>query len=233
MSTRFSNRFNTSQNVERLAISAMLLALGTVLSAIPIISMPMGGSVTLVSMLPIVIIAYMYGFKWALGCSFVFAVLNFATSLGLGRLAWLLLPNRHGEMDFSFVSIVLILMLDYLIAYTVLAAAALTRNAKKKGVALACGSVLAIGLRFVAHFVSGAIFFGHWAEWGFSQIGAGDWFMERFSGTGLILVYSFVYNISYMGPEVVLTALAALGLAYLPVIEKKDVIRGKKMGDLT
>jgi len=214
-----------SRNVERLTISAVLIALATVLSAIPIFPLPMGGSVSLVGMLPIVIIAYMYGFKWAVGCSFVFAVLNFMTSFGLGRLAWLLLPDRPGEMAYTLGIVLLILFLDYIVAFTVLAFAALTRNMKNKGMALLWGSILAVGLRFVIHFISGAIFFGQYAEWMFNNhLGnIGDWFAESFSGLGLILVYSFVYNISYMGPEIVLTAIAALGISFLPVIVKKDV----------
>ena len=53
---------------QRLTVSAVMLALATVLAVvcefIPFLSLPMGGGFTLASMLPIVIISYMYGLKW-------------------------------------------------------------------------------------------------------------------------------------------------------------------------
>ena len=54
---------------KRLTESAMLLALAIVLELISkaiIPEMPFGGQVTLVAMLPVVLISYRYGVKWAL-----------------------------------------------------------------------------------------------------------------------------------------------------------------------
>ena len=53
---------------KRLTESAMLLALAIVLELISkafIPEMPFGGQVTLVAMLPVVLISYRYGVKWA------------------------------------------------------------------------------------------------------------------------------------------------------------------------
>lgn len=44
----------------------LMVALAMVLSFIPIYEMPMGGSVTLCSMVPIVLISFWYGWKWGL-----------------------------------------------------------------------------------------------------------------------------------------------------------------------
>ena len=41
-----------------------MIAFATVLSEIKILEMPMGGTITAFSMLPILIIAYRYGVKW-------------------------------------------------------------------------------------------------------------------------------------------------------------------------
>ena len=61
---------NTSQKTKRLAVSAIMLATATVLAAlcalVPFLSLPFGGSFTVASMLPLVLIAYMYGTKWGL-----------------------------------------------------------------------------------------------------------------------------------------------------------------------
>ena len=47
----------------RLVLSAVLIALATGLSNIKIYNMPLGGSVTLMSMVPVVLISVMYGLK--------------------------------------------------------------------------------------------------------------------------------------------------------------------------
>ena len=61
----------TNSPTKRMVLSAMLIAIATVLSLIKIVDLPYGGSVTLGSMLPIIIIAYRYGTAWGLLCGFV------------------------------------------------------------------------------------------------------------------------------------------------------------------
>ena len=53
---------NTSQKTKRLTVSAIMLATAVILALIssPIPPLPFGGSFTIASMLPIVLIAYMY-----------------------------------------------------------------------------------------------------------------------------------------------------------------------------
>ena len=43
-----------------------MIAIATVLSIIKLVSLPYGGSVTIASMLPIIIISYRHGVKWGL-----------------------------------------------------------------------------------------------------------------------------------------------------------------------
>ena len=45
---------------------ALMIAIGTVLSNIKIFTMPNGGSVTLLSMLPFVLVSFRHGVKWGL-----------------------------------------------------------------------------------------------------------------------------------------------------------------------
>lgn len=68
----------TKTNTKRLVETAMLLAVATVLTIISgyiPFQLPFGGSITIVSMLPIVMIAYRYGTKWGLFSGFIFALI--------------------------------------------------------------------------------------------------------------------------------------------------------------
>lgn len=50
-------------NTRKLAETAVLLALGTVLSFVKV-DMPMGGGMTICSMLPLIVVSWRYGWKW-------------------------------------------------------------------------------------------------------------------------------------------------------------------------
>ena len=87
--------------------------------------------------------------------------------------------------------------------------------------ALCLGCVVALSLRYLAHVVSGAIFFGAWAEWFFTDVMAGAFgqaILSTFSGASLSVVYSIVYNGMYMIPEIIVTTLIAAVIAQLPQI---------------
>ena len=120
----------------------MLIALATVLSMIKIWQMPLGGSVTLLSMLPVTLIAIEYGVGWGLGGAFVCSLIQ--TALSFSKvLSWGLSP----------LAVVGCLLFDYAIAFTVLGFAGLFR---KKGVPGICAGVAtALVLRFICHIVSG------------------------------------------------------------------------------
>lgn len=57
-----------NQKTRKLTESAILIALGTVLALltnyIPFLNLPYGGSITIFSMVPLVVISYRYGVKW-------------------------------------------------------------------------------------------------------------------------------------------------------------------------
>ena len=55
-----------NQKTKKLVVSALMLALSFVLSLIKIYELPWGGSVTLFSMLPIILVGYMYGNTWGI-----------------------------------------------------------------------------------------------------------------------------------------------------------------------
>ena len=120
----------------------------------------------------------------------------------------------------------LMCLLDYVLAYTLLGLGGIFRDRiAHSGLALMLGSVVALCGRYLAHILSGYILFAGWAEWFFTQEGFPAWgaqLVETLSPTALGWVYSIVYNGMFMVPEILLTAVAALLLAKLPQIVKKQ-----------
>ena len=100
------------------------------------------------------------------------------------------------------------ILLDYIVAYTVIGIAGIFR--KKGYVGICCGTALAVALRFVCHFISGAIIFANFDE--FVAFGA--------SWVGHPWLYSFCYNGTYMLPELIFTVIAAVILFRLPQMKK-------------
>ena len=119
----------------------------------------------------------------------------------------------------------LMCLLDYVLAYTVLGLGGIFRDRmENRGAALACGSLVALGSRYLCHIASGYILFGSYAEWYFTQEGFPAWgarLVESLSPTALGIVYSLVYNGMYMIPEIVCTVIVALILARVPKIVEK------------
>ena len=219
------------EKTKRLTVSAMMIAIATVLAVIcgliPFLNLPFGGGFTIASMLPIVIVSYMYGIRWGLFSSGVYAVIQILMDLMLGvggsTIMALFLPNSEDFMGYT--AAIWILLLDYLIAYTVLGLGGLFRNrVKSKTMALVLGVVVALSLRYLVHILSGYIFYGAWAEWFFSQegFGLGATILKHVSGKALALLYSVVYNGLYMLPEIVITAIAAAAVSAIPQIKKAN-----------
>ena len=220
----------TAQQTQRLTTSAVLLALAMVLAMvcalIPFLNLPFGGGFTVASMLPVVIISYMYGMKWGFFSAAIYSVIQVVMDLYLGKgstLIALFMPNSEDYMGIG--AAIAILIIDYLVAYTLLGFGGAFRKMKNKTLALTLGVVLALSLRYLAHIVSGYIFYGAWAEWFFTQenfYAIGGWILDTFSGEGLAIVYSIFYNGLYMIPEIIITAVAAVIVSRLPVIKISD-----------
>ncbi len=218
----------TKLNTQRLTTSAVMLALAVILAMvcalIPFLNLPFGGGFTIASMLPIVIVSYMYGIKWGMFTSAVYSILQIVMDLYLGKgstIMALFMPNSDDFMGYT--AAVAILIIDYVVAYSVLGLGGVFRKKiKNKTLALSLGVVFALSLRYIAHIISGFIFYGAWAEWFFTQenfYSIGGWILDSFSGKGLALVYSIFYNGLYMIPEIIITVVAALGVSRLPVIK--------------
>lgn len=180
----------------KLVEGAAMVALAIVLSYIRVFKLPWGGSVTLVSMLPIVVYSLRWGIKDGFLISFVFALFQFFQGIGDGLFVWGLTP----------VMLVACILLDYLVAFTVLGIAGLFK--KKETIGAIMGVALAIFLRFVSHFLSGVVIWHSFGElWnGFAT--ENEW------------LYSLCYNGAYMLPELVFTLIATIILFKIPNTRK-------------
>lgn len=221
----------TTQKTQRMTVSAVMLAFATVFALvcelIPFLNLPFGGGFTVASMLPIVIISYMYGLKWGFFTSFTYSVIQIIISLIKGSTVLALFtPSSDGYMGSIGIAIAII-AIDYLLAYTVLGVGGIFRNRiSNKVLALVLGVVLALSLRYLCHIISGYIFYGAWAEWFFTQEGfyaVGDKILGVFSGKGLALVYSIFYNGLFMIPEIIITAIVAVPVSKISFIRKTDI----------
>lgn len=212
-------------NTRRLTESAMLLALAIVLELVSkafIPEMPFGGQITLVSMLPVVLISYRHGVRWGLVCGCCYALMEMI--IGAKTVAGAFQPGTFGDGVMLF-NALLMCVLDYLLAFTVLGLGGCFRSRiSRPGTALACGTLVSLGLRYLCHILSGAILYGAWAEWFFTQEGFPAWgsaLVNALHPGALAWVYSLVYNGIYMVPEMLLTAIAAALLARVPRIVTK------------
>lgn len=213
-------------NTKRITESAMLIALAVVLELVGrtvIPPMPFGGQLTLCSMLPIVLISYRHGVKWGLTAGFGYALVQMA--LGADTVTAAFQPGYFGDGTLIGNAIIMCLF-DYILAYTLLGLGGCFRSSiKHSGISLMCGTLVALGCRYLAHIVSGYVLFAGWAEWFFTQEGFPAWgaaLVESLSPKMLGLTYSIVYNGMYMVPEMLLTAVAAVLIARIPRIARKE-----------
>lgn len=155
----------------RLVESAVMIALASVLSLITPFKMPLGGSITLCSMLPIMLIAYKYRFKWGVLTAFTYSVIQLL--LDVGKL------SSWGLTAYSFVGS---MFFDYLIAFTCLSIVGLFG---KGFVRYIIGMVVAVLARFISHVISGVIFFASSTPKGWANP----------------FIYSIAYNASFLFPD--------------------------------
>ena len=164
-----------SNKLRKLVTCAMLIAIAIVLTFVVVYESPFGGSVTVLSMLPIVLIGYLYGVKWGFGSALVFGILKILVSMK--TVSALFMPGDSQQLWWKAI---LICLLDYVIAYTVLGVASLFRKIGKPSAALGIGALVACVCRYIVHVISGAIFYGSWASWFFGELGeTGAAIMEK------------------------------------------------------
>ena len=131
---------NKKSSPKKLAFSGVAIAIATLLSMVEIIHMPMGGSVTLFSMLFIVLIGWFYGLGSGLACAIAYGLLQLLIDPYI-----LSLPQ---------------LLTDYIRAFGALGLSGIFAD-KKHG--LVKGYITGVLGRLFFSFLSGVIFFGTYA----------------------------------------------------------------------
>ena len=180
-------------STKKLVIAAVMVAIATALSFIKFNALWVnGGSFTLASMLPIVLISFILGWRWGLLSGLVFGLINMITG------------GLYAPPTVNFINYLAEIMLDYLLAFAVIGLAEIFgKPFRNQSLKVLSGTVAALFLRFVMHFLSGILV---WQA--LAPEGQPAW------------IYSIVYNGSYMLPEIVLTAVLAVLIMKLPFVKK-------------
>lgn len=208
----------TRNLTKKIVESSLMVAFATVLSLLKLIEMPYGGSVTLASMLPLVIVGYRHGVGTGLSAGLVYAVIQ--QLLGLNNLSYVT----------GWQSVIAVIMLDYIVAFTVVGLGGIFRNkltklklsaSKNQGAEIATGMAFVCILRYLCHTVAGA------TVWAGLSI-----------PTEAALVYSIGYNATYMLPETIVSVLVGAWIGsvidfskntptrFLPVRDESKESRG-------
>ena len=170
---------NGRQTIKKLTESAILIALGFVLSYVRIKFLPYGGAITCFSMLPILFIGYRCGTVWGLGSGVVYGLLQ---ALQEGALA----PPASGLTEYFAM-----MALDYVFAFGVLGLAAFFRKYRN---GLAIASVVCLALRYFCHILSGVILWGSYAWEGWSVLP----YSIAYNGTYMIPEIIFTTTAAYL-----------------------------------
>ena len=168
---------------QKLAESGLMLALATILSVVAIAKLPYGGSITFASMLPLIIVAYRYGFGWGLLAGATYGIIQML--LGLDAVSYAT----------SAVAAIAIIMLDYVLAFATTSLSGLFNKRENQAASLTYAALLVCVMRYVFHVISGA------TVWAGLSIPTAD-----------ALIYSLIYNATYMLPETIITCVAAIYL---------------------
>ena len=152
---------------------AMMIALAFGLSFVKLWQMPLGGSVTLCSMLPILLIAVKYGLKVGIGTGFVYGL----TQLAQGMM--------EGDLTLASMSagvFIVAMIFDYVLPYTLLGIAGVFGK-RSRWMPIA-GMSIAVAARFLCHYITGITIWAQWCPEGWSA-----W------------IYSAAYNGGYLLPD--------------------------------
>lgn len=179
---------------KKLTASALLVALATVLMfASKLIPAPwlQGGSITLASMVPIVLAGIMFGTKWGLCASLSFALIQ-------------MMSGFYPPPTQTFLNFVLVILLDYIIAFGALGLSGLFyKLTGKKSFSAPLSAFLVTLIRYLCHILSGILIWGVYAEEGQT-----------------VLAYSLIYNGSYMIPEIIITTVVTALICNMSFVKK-------------
>lgn len=161
-----------------IALAGVCVAMSFVLSYVKLWRMPQGGSVTFVSMLPVMLYAYAYGTKKGVLVGFIYGLMQAMQD------PWIIHPAQF--------------LLDYPVAFAMVGFAGALSSVKAlkfPQLKFALGAVIGGSLRFLSHVLAGVYAFG------------ADAVGEGFEGVGQFWLYSLGYN-SFIFVDIALVIVA-------------------------
>ena len=175
-----ADRSKRPVDTRTITFAAVCVALSFALSYVRIFKMPMGGSITFASMLPIMLFAFMFGSRKGVLVGLIYAILQAIQD------PWIIHPAQF--------------VLDYAVAF---AAIGLTGCIRDLGLfkgnmraQFALGATIASFIRFISHYFAGVFAFGMYGA-GF----AAEYDMPLLANE---YFYSFVYQCMYIIPELII-----------------------------
>ena len=157
VSALFGKKSNPKSETRSITFAAISVALSFALSYIRLFRLPQGGSITLVSVLPLMLYSQMFGVRKGVVAGIVFGLLSAIQD------PWILHPAQF--------------LLDYPLAFGCIGLSAIFTQEGikgKKGILLfACGSILAVTLRYLSHVISGIFAFSMYAAEGYGAVAWG------------------------------------------------------------
>ena len=182
-----STKRRLNSNLTLLTECAVMIALSFALSYAKIFEMPMGGSVTIASMLPVMLISIKYGVGAGLSTSFLYSMTQLLQALASANV----FPYCETPA-----TLVLCILFDYIVPFTILGLAGLPKNfkiTKNTEINVYIGIVSVVVLRFLCHFITGVVIWGQWAP----------------DGMGKYL-YSFLYNGGFLSIDFIICIVCAI-----------------------
>ena len=174
-------------NLSTLTECAVMLALAFALSCAKIFEMPMGGSVTIASMLPIMLISVKYGIVTGLSTSVLYAITQLMQAFASANV----FPYCE-----TGATLALCVIFDYLVPFTLIGLAGIFRKIKitrNVEINVYIGIISVVILRFLCHFITGVAIWGQWAP----------------DGMGKYL-YSFLYNAGFLSVDFLICIICAI-----------------------
>ena len=176
-----------NKKITILAECAVMVALAFVLSCARLGKMPLGGSITVASMLPIMLIGIKYGNAIGLGTAFVYSATQLLQAV---------IDNDVFPYCETFTTLVICVLFDYLFPFTVLGLSGAfmkITEIRHAEIRAYIGIVTVVIARFLSHFVTGVAIWHQWAP----------------DGMGKYL-YSFLYNGSFLSVDFLICITVAI-----------------------
>ena len=188
-------RRKASYDGKHLAFAGITVALSFALSFVKFSPVTSGGSVTLASMVPLLIYAYVYGVADGLLTGLIFGLLNFISG------PWILTPVTF--------------FLDYPLAYASIGLMGIAKKLCKNQTAhVVFGVLIVYAARFLFHLLSGMIYFMENSIW----VEFPNWALTN------PFVYSLIYQCLYLPLDAIISLTVLIVLSRTKTLDRLQAL---------